>query len=75
MIPVSLASCPAVLEGRSLGSARAAAPGDAVGDHALDLGLVVDGILLVARAEVDDPTQAAPVARSRCERPRRPRTS
>src|SRR5207248_10567998 len=41
--------------------ARLSAPRDAVGDHALDLGLVVDGVLLVAWAEVNDPAQPAPV--------------
>src|SRR5207248_11405799 len=41
--------------------ARLSAPRDAVGDHALDLGLVVDRVLLVAWAEVNNPAQAAPV--------------
>src|SRR5687768_10781688 len=42
-------------------------PADPVGDDPLDLGLVVDGILLVARAEVEDPALAAGERDSRAE--------
>src|SRR5215217_4417582 len=34
-------------------------PRDRVGEHALDVGMVVDGIVLVSGAEVEDPARAA----------------
>src|SRR5438045_4175785 len=40
----------------------AAAPRDRVGDHALHIGLVIDGELLIAWAEIEDAPRAARVA-------------
>src|SRR4051812_28839926 len=50
-----------------VGLRGSAAPGDGVGDDALDLGLVIDRELLVARAEVKDAAGAAAVAASAAE--------
>ena len=40
---------------------------DGVGDHALDVGVVVDRVVLVAGAEVEDPPGAAPKAAAAAE--------
>ena len=42
-------------------------PLDRVGDHAPDVGTVVDGVVLIARAEVEDPAQPAPEAAAAAE--------
>src|SRR5690625_2256511 len=44
---------------RGGGTVLRAGPGDSVGQHPLDLGLTVDGVLLVAGAEVEDLALAA----------------
>ena len=48
-------------------SVRGAAHCDRVGQHALDVRVVVDGVLLVAGAEVEDPARAAADAAAAAE--------